>query len=63
MLQMACWAHVNLMFTQSKPSQPTVSVHRDARPAIKERLIQQLKELNPDHLEYLSEDAVVSKTY
>lgn len=63
MLQMARGADVNFMFTQSKPSRPTVSVHQDARPAVKERLIQQLKELNPDHLEYSSEHAVGSGSY
>ena len=63
MLQMVCGADVNFKFTQSKPSRPTVSVHRDARPAVKEPLIQQLKELNPDHLEYLSEHAVGSGSY
>ena len=63
MLQMVRRADINFMFAQSKLSQPTVSVHQDSRPAVKERLIQQLKELNLDHLEYLSEHAVGSGSY
>ena len=66
MLQMARGADVNFLFTQAKPSRSNVSLPRDARPA-NERVIEQsktdLKELNTDHLQYLSEHAVGSGSY
>lgn len=66
MIQMARGADVNFVFTQSKPSRSNKSLLRDAPPA-KERVIQpsktDLKELNADHLQYLSEHAVGSGSY
>ena len=68
MLQMASAADVNFVFTEPKPkpSRSNVSLPRGARPA-NERVIQlsktDLKELNKDHLQYLSEHAVGSGSY
>ena len=66
MLQMARGADANFVFTQPKPSRSNVSLPRDSFPA-NERVTQQsktdLKELNTDHLQYLSEHAVGSGSY
>ena len=65
MLQMARGV-VNFAFTQSKPSRSSVSLPRNARHA-NERVIRQsttdLKELDTDHLQHLSEHAVGSGSY
>jgi len=65
MLQMARGV-VNFAFTQSKPPRSSVSLPRNARPA-NELVIQQSttdpKELDTDHLQYLSEHAVGSGSY
>ena len=66
MLQMARGANINFVFTQPKPSRSNVSLPQDALPA-NEHVIQQsktdLKELNTDHLKYLSEHAVGNGNY
>lgn len=66
MLQMARGGNVDLVNrNQPKPPLQTSSLHRDSRTVVKERVITEtyLKELNPDHLEYLSEHAVGSGSY
>lgn len=68
MLQMASGADINCVFTQPKPkpSRSNVILPRGACPA-NERVVQlsktDLKELNKDNLQYLSEHAVGSGSY
>ena len=67
MLQMARGADVHLAAKQPKPPRQAASVHRNPRQVVlkKERVVigTEVKELNPEYMEYLSEEAVGSGSY
>ena len=67
MLQMAHGADVHLAAKQPKPPRQAASVHQNPCQVVlkKERVVirTEVKELNPEYMEYLSEEAVGSGSY